>query len=438
MTTVTVGPTRTGSVPWLASALNVTGHVPAGSRCARTAYVPSASVPETRASETIWPPTSAWTARAVAPAVPLVYRTLNEKKVRSRARPGRDRALRQRVRAARTAGEATDVAIVAADARNAANTTVQRISDSSHDNPRRLSENRGAGSIAGFLLGGQCFWEDRPMSFDVAAVAYDRFMGRYSNRLAHRTADWRACGQANARLTSAAGRARSTTELVRRLGPSASSAVDPSEPFVAAARSRNPGVEVPLASAERVPFTAASFDMILAQLVVHFMPDPVAGIAEMAPGDAAGRRGGRLRLGPYGGTGRSGRCSGGQRTRSEGDIVDESQLPGAREGHLAGLFAAARAARDRRPRALRQPSTRRRGLVDRSTHGVGPAGVFVAGLDPAGQTELRDLCRTMLPPRPLRSHRPRLGRPRDAARNGERFQGRARWIVLVPHTGPNR
>ena len=86
-TTVTVGPTRTGSVPWLASALNVTGHVPAGSPAA-PAYVPSASVPETRASETIWPPTSAWTARAVAPAVPLVYRTLNEKKVTVVPDPG--------------------------------------------------------------------------------------------------------------------------------------------------------------------------------------------------------------------------------------------------------------------------------------------------------------------------------------------------------------
>jgi ubiquinone/menaquinone biosynthesis C-methylase UbiE len=73
-----------------------------------------------------------------------------------------------------------------------------------------------------------------------------------------------------------------TAELVSRLGAVAVAAVDPSEPFVAAARERHPGVQVLRASAEHLPFPDRTFDASLAQLVVHFMSDPVAGLAEMA------------------------------------------------------------------------------------------------------------------------------------------------------------
>jgi hypothetical protein len=35
------------------------------------------------------------------------------------------------------------------------------------------------------------------------------------------------------------------------------------------------------------------------------------------------------------------------------------------------------------------------------THGVGPAGAYVAGLDAEGQAELRERCRTLLPTGPF-------------------------------------
>ena len=72
-----------------------------------------------------------------------------------------------------------------------------------------------------------------------------------------------------------------TAELVRRLGPAHVAAIDPSASFVAAARERFPEVDVREGRAERLPFPDASFDVALAQLVVHFMTDPVAGLAEM-------------------------------------------------------------------------------------------------------------------------------------------------------------
>ena len=117
------------------------------------------------------------------------------------------------------------------------------------------------------------------MSFDVGAAAYDRFMGRYSRLLAPPLADL-ACVRAGQRaLDVGCGPGALTTELVARLGPGAVAAVDPSEPFARAARRRHPGVEVAVAVAEALPFRDGAFDVALAQLVVPFMGDPVAGLS---------------------------------------------------------------------------------------------------------------------------------------------------------------
>ena len=80
-------------------------------------------------------------------------------------------------------------------------------------------------------------------------------------------------------LDVGAGTGALTSELVRR-GASAAAA-DPSPPFVAALRSRLPGVDVQEAAAESLPWPDESFDAALAQLVVTFMRDAPAGIAEM-------------------------------------------------------------------------------------------------------------------------------------------------------------
>ena len=50
----------------------------------------------------------------------------------------------------------------------------------------------------------------------------------------------------------------------QRLDATAVSAVDPSEPFVAAVEERYPGVAVRRAAAEQLPFQDAAFDATLA------------------------------------------------------------------------------------------------------------------------------------------------------------------------------
>ena len=119
------------------------------------------------------------------------------------------------------------------------------------------------------------------MTFEVAGEAYDRFMGRYSKPLAARFADWLEVTQGQRAVDVGCGPGALTEQLVARLGADHVSAIDPSPPFVEACRARFPGVDVRQGGAESLPFDDGSHDVAGACLVVHFMTDPVGGVAEM-------------------------------------------------------------------------------------------------------------------------------------------------------------
>jgi SAM-dependent methyltransferase len=239
------------------------------------------------------------------------------------------------------------------------------------------------------------------VSFDVAAEAYDRFMGRYSIPLAPQMAELAGVRAGQRVLDVGCGPGALTAELVARVGPVAVSAVDPSEPFVAAARARIPGAEVLEASAERLPFPDDTFDAALAQLVVHFMADPVAGLTEMA---RVTRAGGVVAACVWDHAGGEGPLGVFWRAARELDpkVRDESRLAGARERHLAELFEAA-GLHDIQETSvsarLEHPSFEE--WWEPYTGGVGPAGAYVASLDPERQIELSETCRRMLPAAPF-------------------------------------
>src|SRR6476661_4388427 len=108
----------------------------------------------------------------------------------------------------------------------------------------------------------------RRVTFDVAADSYVRFMGQFSVPLAAKFVDVLDLHEGQRALDVGCGPGMLTSELVDRLGAEAVSAVDPSPSFAAAA-------------SEVLPFADQAFDRTLAQLVVHFMSDPVAGLREM-------------------------------------------------------------------------------------------------------------------------------------------------------------
>ena len=239
------------------------------------------------------------------------------------------------------------------------------------------------------------------MSFDVAADAYDRFMGRWSRQLSSQLADLAGVAPGMRVLDVGCGPGALTDELVDRLGAEAVTAVDPAEGFVAAARARFPDVPVTRAAAEALPFAADAFDAALAQLVVHFMADPVAGLREMGrvtrPDGVVvacvwDHGGGQGPLTPFW-----------QAVKARDPTADdESGLAGARKGHLAALFEDA-GLRDIDATVL--PVSREYASFEDwwepYTLGVGPAGAYATALEPAEREDLRERCRALLPHGPF-------------------------------------
>jgi SAM-dependent methyltransferase len=237
------------------------------------------------------------------------------------------------------------------------------------------------------------------VSFDVSADAYMRFMGQYSEPLAMGFAELAGIRAGQRVLDVGCGPGALTAELVNRAA--AVSAVEPSASFAAAVRSRLPGVDVRQCPAEQLPFPDDTFDAALAQLVVHFMADPVLGLREMArvtqPGgvvcacvwDHAGARG---PLAAFWSAVRD----------LDPAADDESDLAGVREGHLASLFAqAGLGGAQVTTLTVQVHYASFEQWWEPFTLGVGPAGAYVASLHPDRRSALRDQCRRHLPAGPV-------------------------------------
>jgi SAM-dependent methyltransferase len=238
------------------------------------------------------------------------------------------------------------------------------------------------------------------MSFEVAAAAYDRFMGRFSRPLAVEFLGWAGPGDGPPVLDVGSGAGALTSRLVEAVGAGHVQAVDPSETFTAQLRERLPGVEVRLASAEGLPFGDDTFGAAYAQLVAHFMTDPVAGLAEMA---RVVRPGGTVAacvwdfaegspIGPFWAAAQE----------ADPDAPTETRRPGTADGELAGFAADAGLA------DIIAGSVQVTVAMDTFeewwepfTLGVGPAGDYVAGLPADGRADLREACRRRLPEPPF-------------------------------------
>jgi SAM-dependent methyltransferase len=235
------------------------------------------------------------------------------------------------------------------------------------------------------------------MSFTIGAAAYDRFMGRCSRRLSPQFAELASIGPGCHVLDVGCGSGALTAELVDRVGAESVTAVDPAAPMATAVRKRHPGIDVRVAKAEQLPFGHASFDPALAQLVVHFMADPVAGLRERA---RTTRAEGVVAACVWDHAGEGGPLAvfWEAARRLDPAVEDEGHLPGARDGHLAELFRSA-GFTDIADSVLKvdveHPTFDE--WWEPFTLGVGPAGSYTAGLAPHDQAALRDLCRQILP-----------------------------------------
>lgn len=239
------------------------------------------------------------------------------------------------------------------------------------------------------------------MGFDVPGELYDRFMGRYSRPLSPQLADFAGVRAGMRVLDVGSGPGVLTEELVARVGSASVAAADPSAPFVDTLRERLPDVRAVRAKAEALPFDDDEFDAALAQLVVHFMTDPVAGLREMA---RVTRPGGAVAACVWDHAGERSPITLFWRAACalDPDAHDESDLAGAREGHLEELMAAA-GLREIESTLL-ESSFRPASFSDwwdPFSLGIGPVGEYLATLDEDSRGALREACRLLyaeLPP----------------------------------------
>lgn len=115
----------------------------------------------------------------------------------------------------------------------------------------------------------------------MTGAAYDDFMGRYARPLAPAFADAAGVVAGQQALDLGCGPGALTQVLAERLGAGQVCACDPSPGFVAECARRCPGVDVRPGRAEDLPYEAASFDRVLAQLVLHFVGAPGAAAREL-------------------------------------------------------------------------------------------------------------------------------------------------------------
>lgn len=234
------------------------------------------------------------------------------------------------------------------------------------------------------------------MGFEVGAEAYGRFMGRFSEQLAGSFLTFAGVAVGDRVLDVGCGPGALTARLVALLGAPAVTAIDPSESFVRAARERLPGVDIGLGTVEELPYPDATFDAALAQLVVHHLRDPVAGLTGMArvvrPGGTVAacvwdHSGGTGPLAPFWTAVHD----------FDPDAADQWDFPGSRAGHLTELFGRSGLVDvDERGLTVEVGYSSFTDWWESYELGVGPVGEYVAALSQERRRQLRQRCSELL------------------------------------------
>lgn len=118
-----------------------------------------------------------------------------------------------------------------------------------------------------------------------AAEHYERYMGRWSRRIAARYLDWLHAPRDAAWLDLGCGTGALTQTIMARCQPRTITAIDQSADFVAQARATTSDAEVRLrfevADAQKIPLADAAVDVAASALVINFVPDKAAALREM-------------------------------------------------------------------------------------------------------------------------------------------------------------
>jgi SAM-dependent methyltransferase len=135
-------------------------------------------------------------------------------------------------------------------------------------------------ALEGVLAGGQTATQGSMLS---GADAYERFMGRWSRDLAPALVRFAAARDGESLLDVGSGTGALAEAMAAAAPSSPIVGIDPSAPYVAFARARQPGAHVrfEVGDAQQLRFTDASFDRTLSLLVLNFIPDRGKALTEM-------------------------------------------------------------------------------------------------------------------------------------------------------------
>ena len=118
---------------------------------------------------------------------------------------------------------------------------------------------------------------------------YERYVGRWSRRIAPEFLSWLAIPAGRRWLDVGCGTGALCAAIVDRCSPSSVAGVEPSEGFLETAKeSLADRATLHQGSAAAIPFGDASADVVVSGLVLNFVPDPRAGLREMARVTAGG------------------------------------------------------------------------------------------------------------------------------------------------------
>jgi ubiquinone/menaquinone biosynthesis C-methylase UbiE len=230
--------------------------------------------------------------------------------------------------------------------------------------------------------------------FSGPSEVYDRFVGRYSPGLAREMCEAAGVRPGQRALDVGCGSGALIERLASILGPANVAGIDPSEPFVDAARDRVPGARFEVGSAESLPFEDREFDVTLSQLVVNFLSDPEQGLREMT---RVTRPGGVVAgcVWDYGGEMTMLRtfwdAAAALDPERAAPVMESHTMRFATPGELADLWRrAGLEAVEVSPLVVEAAYDDFDDLWAPFPTGVGPAGAYAARLEPEAQARLRE------------------------------------------------
>lgn len=230
--------------------------------------------------------------------------------------------------------------------------------------------------------------------------AYERFMGRWSRRLAEPFVAFAGVDEGETVLDVGSGTGSLSAAILQRTASTRVVGIDPSKAYVAAAAARVGAARAAfeVGDAQRLRYADASFDRVLSLLVVNFIPDRDAALREMV---RVTRPGGTVAAAvwDYGGRMEMLRIFWDEAVALDPAVEprDERHMPLSRQGDLAAFWAA-HGLRDVTEAPLDVT------LVFESfddywkpfLEGQGPAGAYAAGLADAPRAALEARLRQRL------------------------------------------